>query len=209
MREPSWEHPRLPALPARRGHSADHVRTHAAVGARSRRGRPWLVTDRQRLAVADASCRADERVPCRSDECPTGTGRIVCVGGDMPRAGDVSDDAIGKLGNPVPILVRNNGGTLLELWLEPYGQDYWLQPGEAVIVISYGPSHEYPSPSNTSRIGSRSGPQRSTRRSPTAPATRYPAHTSARRASTTRDVRAHAAKRSLHNITAAWSRPVQ
>ena len=62
----------------------------------------------------------------------------------MPRAGDVSDDAIGKLGNPAPIRVRNNGRTLLELWLEPYGQDYWLQPGEAVIVISYGQSHEYP-----------------------------------------------------------------
>ncbi|QFG26408.1 hypothetical protein [Actinomadura sp. WMMB 499] len=56
----------------------------------------------------------------------------------MPKAGDFSFEAIQELGNPVPMLVRNDGDELLELWLEPFGQDYWLRPGEAVVVTSYG-----------------------------------------------------------------------
>lgn len=43
--------------PYRRYRPSDELASaHAAVGARSRRGRPWLVTDRQRLVVANASC---------------------------------------------------------------------------------------------------------------------------------------------------------
>ncbi|CAM5356901.1 hypothetical protein GCM10010343_75990 [Streptomyces avidinii] len=52
--------------------------------------------------------------------------------------GDFSMEGIQKLGNPVPMLVENAGKGLLELWLEPFGQDYWLQPGESFIVTSYG-----------------------------------------------------------------------
>ncbi|MEU8077800.1 hypothetical protein AB0B31_20380 [Catellatospora citrea] len=57
---------------------------------------------------------------------------------NMPKAGDFSHEAIRALGNPVPMLVQNSGDTLLELILEPFGQDYWLQPGESVVVTSYG-----------------------------------------------------------------------
>ncbi len=56
----------------------------------------------------------------------------------MPEAGDFGHEAIQKLGNPVPMLVQNDGDKLLELWLEPFGQDYWLLPDEAVMVTSYG-----------------------------------------------------------------------
>lgn len=52
--------------------------------------------------------------------------------------GDFSDDGIRKLGNPVPMLIGNNGTELLQLFLEPIGQDYWLLPGETVTVTSYG-----------------------------------------------------------------------
>ncbi|MFD8147082.1 hypothetical protein [Streptomyces sp. NPDC059708] len=52
--------------------------------------------------------------------------------------GDFSDEGIRSLGNPVPILVGNDREELLELFLEPVGQDYWLLPGENVIVTSYG-----------------------------------------------------------------------
>ena len=57
---------------------------------------------------------------------------------NMPKAGDFSFEAIQQLGNPVPLLVRNDGKGQLQLWLEPFGQDYWLNPGEAVYVTSYG-----------------------------------------------------------------------
>ncbi|RKS79504.1 hypothetical protein BZB76_0974 [Actinomadura pelletieri DSM 43383] len=57
---------------------------------------------------------------------------------NMPEAGDFSHEAIQELGNPVPMLVQNGGDQLLKLWLEPFGQDYWLRPGEAVVVTSYG-----------------------------------------------------------------------
>lgn len=57
---------------------------------------------------------------------------------NMSRAGDFSFDSIRKLGNAVPLPVANNGDRLLELWLEPVGQDYWLRPGESVVVTSYG-----------------------------------------------------------------------
>jgi hypothetical protein len=57
---------------------------------------------------------------------------------NMPNAGDFSFEAIKALGNPVPMTVSNSGESLLELWLEPFGQDYWLLPGETVTLTSYG-----------------------------------------------------------------------
>lgn len=57
---------------------------------------------------------------------------------NMPEAGDLGFEAIQQLGNPVPLLVQNDGKECLQLWLEPFGQDYWLKPGEAVYVASYG-----------------------------------------------------------------------
>ncbi|MFD5057877.1 hypothetical protein [Streptomyces sp. NPDC058394] len=63
---------------------------------------------------------------------------------NMPGAGDFSFEAIRKLGNPVPMLVQNDGDTLMELWLEPFGQDYWLMPGERVTVTSYGHWDDHP-----------------------------------------------------------------
>ncbi|WP_217240908.1 hypothetical protein [Streptomyces sp. AC555_RSS877] len=42
------------------------------------------------------------------------------------------------------MLVQNDGEGLLELWLEPFGQDYWLLPGEAVMVTSYGHWDDHP-----------------------------------------------------------------
>ncbi|MFG2880552.1 hypothetical protein ACGFYU_36985 [Streptomyces sp. NPDC048337] len=57
--------------------------------------------------------------------------------------GDFSADGIRKLGHPVPMLVGNNGSELLELFLEPVGQDYWLLPGEDVVVTSYGSPGAY------------------------------------------------------------------
>ncbi|GAA2646667.1 hypothetical protein GCM10010425_65470 [Streptomyces spororaveus] len=63
---------------------------------------------------------------------------------NMPEAGDFSYEAIQKLGNPVPMLVTNNGDELLELWLEPFGQDYWLRPGDAFMVTSYGHWDDHP-----------------------------------------------------------------
>jgi hypothetical protein len=59
---------------------------------------------------------------------------------NMPKAGDFSFEGIKGLGHPVPMHVQNDGDALLELWLEPFGQDYWLLPGEAVTVTSYGHS---------------------------------------------------------------------
>ncbi|MER7284039.1 hypothetical protein ABT369_57490 [Dactylosporangium sp. NPDC000244] len=56
----------------------------------------------------------------------------------MANAGDFSFEAIKAMGNAVPFLVTNRGETILELWLEPIGQDYWLLPGEIVTVTSYG-----------------------------------------------------------------------
>jgi hypothetical protein len=57
---------------------------------------------------------------------------------NMSRAGDFSFEAIQRLGDPVPMLVQNDGAEPLQLWLEPVGQDYWLAAGEAVYVTSYG-----------------------------------------------------------------------
>ncbi|MDO0916159.1 hypothetical protein QQM39_36630 [Streptomyces sp. DT2A-34] len=48
---------------------------------------------------------------------------------NMPKAGGFGFEAIRRLGNPVPLLVRNNGDEQPQLWLEPAGQDYWLDPG--------------------------------------------------------------------------------
>ncbi|MFJ9342792.1 hypothetical protein ACIRP0_26370 [Streptomyces sp. NPDC101733] len=53
-------------------------------------------------------------------------------------AGDFSLEGIRSLGSPVATHVSNGGGSLLELWLEPFGQDYWLRPGETFVVTSYG-----------------------------------------------------------------------
>nr|WBO78453.1 hypothetical protein SBE_002060 [Streptomyces sp. SBE_14.2] len=63
---------------------------------------------------------------------------------NMPDAGDFGFEAIQRLGNPVPMLVQNDGEEWLELWLEPFGQDYWLRPGEAVFVTSYGVWNDHP-----------------------------------------------------------------
>ncbi|MEV5340687.1 hypothetical protein AB0K93_19770 [Streptomyces sp. NPDC052676] len=63
---------------------------------------------------------------------------------NMPRAGDLGFEAIRRLGNPVPMLVKNSGDAPLELWLEPFGQDYWLKPGETVYVTSYGRWQDHP-----------------------------------------------------------------
>ncbi|MCF1597373.1 hypothetical protein [Streptomyces muensis] len=63
---------------------------------------------------------------------------------NMPEAGDFGFEAIRRLGNPVPMLVQNSGGELLQLWLEPFGQDYWLEPGEAVYVTSHGTWNDHP-----------------------------------------------------------------
>ncbi|MEU1407198.1 hypothetical protein ABZ471_33465 [Streptomyces sp. NPDC005728] len=48
---------------------------------------------------------------------------------NMPQAGDLGFEAIQQLGNPVPLLVQNDGKEHVQLWLEPFGQDYWLKPG--------------------------------------------------------------------------------
>jgi hypothetical protein len=63
---------------------------------------------------------------------------------NMPNAGDFSFEAIKALENPVPMIVTNGGESLLELWLEPFGQDYWLLPGETVTVTSYGSWNDHP-----------------------------------------------------------------
>lgn len=63
---------------------------------------------------------------------------------NMPGAGDFSHEAIQRLGNPVPMLVINQGSELLEVMLEPFGQDYWLRPGESFVVTSYGEWPDYP-----------------------------------------------------------------
>ncbi|MFD3440728.1 hypothetical protein ACFWU3_24835 [Streptomyces sp. NPDC058685] len=63
---------------------------------------------------------------------------------NMAEAGDHSFEAIRQLGNPVPLLVQNDGKEQLQLWLEPCGQDYWLKPGEAVYVTSYGAWNDHP-----------------------------------------------------------------
>ncbi|MFI6898186.1 hypothetical protein ACIBM4_29135 [Streptomyces sp. NPDC050256] len=63
---------------------------------------------------------------------------------NMPDAGDFGFEAIQQLGNPVPLLVQNDGKELLQLWLEPFGQDYWLKPGEAAYVTSYGTWNDHP-----------------------------------------------------------------
>lgn len=52
--------------------------------------------------------------------------------------GDFTHAGIQKLGNPVPITIHNSGTELLELWLEPFGQDYYLKPGDVFVVTSYG-----------------------------------------------------------------------
>ncbi|MGI5407145.1 hypothetical protein ACQEV9_10185 [Streptomyces chartreusis] len=54
---------------------------------------------------------------------------------NMPKAGDFGFDAIRRLGNPMPMLVQNQGRERLELWLEP---------GEAVHVTSYGTWSDHP-----------------------------------------------------------------
>ncbi len=40
--------------------------------------------------------------------------------------------------------VHNRGGELLELSLEPYGEDYWLRPGETFVVTTTGVSGPEP-----------------------------------------------------------------
>ncbi|MFF6980538.1 hypothetical protein ACFZAV_23165 [Streptomyces sp. NPDC008343] len=62
---------------------------------------------------------------------------------NMPKAADFGFEAIRRLGNPVPLLVQNDDEQL-QLWLEPFGQDYWLEPGEAVYVTSYGTWNDHP-----------------------------------------------------------------
>ncbi|MEO6087443.1 MAG: hypothetical protein ABIQ18_30460 [Umezawaea sp.] len=57
---------------------------------------------------------------------------------------DYSFEGIRGLGNAVPMLVQNDGERLLELFVEPVGVDYWLRPGEAVFVTSYGHWDHYP-----------------------------------------------------------------
>ncbi|MFF4350233.1 hypothetical protein [Streptomyces sp. NPDC001530] len=44
----------------------------------------------------------------------------------------------------VPLLVKNSGEARLQLWLEPFGQGYWLKPGEAMCVTLYGNWNDYP-----------------------------------------------------------------
>ncbi|MGW6207794.1 hypothetical protein ACWF9B_29675 [Streptomyces sp. NPDC055089] len=63
---------------------------------------------------------------------------------NMDKAGDFGFEAIQQLGNPVPLLVQNDGKEHLQLWLEPFGQDYWLKPGEAAYVTSYGTWNDHP-----------------------------------------------------------------
>lgn len=63
---------------------------------------------------------------------------------NMDQAGDFGFEAIQRLGNPVPMAVKNDGEQPLELWLEPFGQDYWLEPGESVYVTSYGTWNDCP-----------------------------------------------------------------
>ncbi|CAN3982810.1 hypothetical protein [Kitasatospora purpeofusca] len=44
------------------------------------------------------------------------------------------------------IPLTNRGEGLLELTLEPLGEDYWMRPGETFIVTSYGdygPGHPF------------------------------------------------------------------
>ncbi|WP_328950226.1 hypothetical protein OG778_22000 [Streptomyces sp. NBC_00184] len=41
---------------------------------------------------------------------------------NMPEAGDLGFEAIQQLGNPVPLLVQNDGKECLQLWLEPLGR---------------------------------------------------------------------------------------
>ncbi|MFC4038665.1 hypothetical protein ACFO1B_09570 [Dactylosporangium siamense] len=61
-----------------------------------------------------------------------------------PGTGGFSFAALKAMGNPMPLLVQNDGDALLELFLEPFGQDYLLHPGEAVTVTSYGRWDRYP-----------------------------------------------------------------
>ncbi len=63
---------------------------------------------------------------------------------NMANAGDFSFEAIKALGSAVPMFVTNSGESLLELWLEPFGQDYWLLSGETVTVTSYGTWNDHP-----------------------------------------------------------------
>jgi hypothetical protein len=63
---------------------------------------------------------------------------------NLPAAGDFGFEAIKALGDPVPMIVHNSGDSLLELWLEPFGQDYWLRPGEDATVTSYGRWDDHP-----------------------------------------------------------------
>ncbi|MCL8012340.1 hypothetical protein [Streptomyces sp. AS02] len=63
---------------------------------------------------------------------------------NMPEAGDLGFEAIRRLGNPVPMPVKNGGERSLQLWLEPFGQDYWLEPGETAYVTSYGTWNDHP-----------------------------------------------------------------
>lgn len=69
---------------------------------------------------------------------------IAPLDANMPTAGDFGFEAIQRLGNPVPMLVQNDGDEQLQLWLEPFGQDYWLEPGESVYVTSYGTWNDHP-----------------------------------------------------------------
>ncbi|MFD4260795.1 hypothetical protein ACFWR9_25010 [Streptomyces sp. NPDC058534] len=42
----------------------------------------------------------------------------------MAKAGDLGFEAIQQLGNQVPLLVQNDGSEHVQLWLEPFVQDY-------------------------------------------------------------------------------------
>ncbi|MFC5004878.1 hypothetical protein ACFPIJ_44510 [Dactylosporangium cerinum] len=61
-----------------------------------------------------------------------------------PGTGNFSFAALQAMGNPMPLLVQNDSDALLQLFLEPFGQGYWLGPGEAVTVTSYGPWEDHP-----------------------------------------------------------------
>ncbi|WP_212829700.1 hypothetical protein [Catellatospora sp. TT07R-123] len=45
--------------------------------------------------------------------------------------------------------VENCGDELIELVIEPYGRDYWLKPGEGVLVTTVGIGGDAPWPGTT------------------------------------------------------------
>jgi hypothetical protein len=45
--------------------------------------------------------------------------------------------------------VQNSGPEPLEMILELYGRDYWLMPGESVVVVTVGKAGPWPWPGTT------------------------------------------------------------